>query len=104
MTNQKSDKNLFRLISTLLLIGLIVILTLQNSGSQEVKIYFWSFSLPLFVLLFLSFIIGILLMIILLYPKYRRADSAERKIERLENEISQLEKKIAANQTAKSNE
>lgn len=43
-------------------------------------------------------------MIILLYPKYRRADSAERKIERLENEISQLEKKIAANQTAKSNE
>ncbi|MCK9480544.1 MAG: LapA family protein [Bacteroidia bacterium] len=99
MPNQKSDKSLFRLISTLILIGLIVTLALQNSTSQEVKIYFWSFSLPLFVLLFLAFVIGVLLMLVLLYPKYRKADSSDSKILRLEQEITRLEKQVTSNTT-----
>ncbi|MBX2984837.1 MAG: LapA family protein [Bacteroidia bacterium] len=104
MNQNKPDKNLFRLIATLVLVGLIVTLALQNSSQQVVTFYFWSFSLPLFVLLFLAFVIGILLMIVLLYPKYRRTHKAEEKAERLEREISRLEKKIAENQNSNKHE
>lgn len=104
MANSKPDKSLFQILGAVVMIGLIVIIVLQNSVAQEVKIYFWSFSLPLFVLLFLSFVFGILLMIILFYPKYRRASRAANKVERLEYEISQLEKQISSNQAPKIHE
>ena len=44
----------------LVLIALFAILLIQNSGSADLKFYFWNVSGPLFILVFLVFCFGFL--------------------------------------------
>jgi len=44
----------------LVLIALFVILLIQNSGSADLRFYFWNISGPLFILVFLVFCLGFL--------------------------------------------
>lgn len=101
MTTQQSDKKLFKLISTLTLIILVVILAYQNSDSQTLTFYFWKTQAPLFVALFVAFLLGIVVMIVLLYPKYRKASQLETQLEDLRKSKELLEKKWVALQSEK---
>ncbi len=47
-------------ILILVLIALFVILLIQNSGSADLRFYFWNISGPLFILVFLVFCFGFL--------------------------------------------
>jgi len=103
MENNKPDRTVIKLISTLTLITLIVILALQNSDHQNVKMFFWNLELPLFVLLFFCYLIGVVMMLIILYPRYRKASLAEDKIEKLREQINQLENKLSKQDSFRNN-
>jgi uncharacterized integral membrane protein len=94
METNKPDRKVFRLISTLILITLILILAYQNSDKQTLTFFFWKTELPLFVALFFAFTTGILLMLLLMYPKYRRTHNAESKVSTLRERIGDLEKEL----------
>lgn len=50
----------FKIISSLAIIALVAVFTFQNTQSVDVKLYFWSFSLSISLLLLATFTIGIL--------------------------------------------
>lgn len=99
MPQEHSDKRLYRLIFTLILLLLVVILAYQNSDSQTLTFYFWKTQAPLFVALFAAFLIGVMTVIVLLYPKYRKASQLERKLEEVSKSKALLEKKWVESQS-----
>lgn len=46
-------------ILILVLVGLLAILLIQNSGLAQVRLYFWSLYMPLFLLVLGVFILGL---------------------------------------------
>lgn len=63
MTHQHSDvktpaRSRIRLIVTLTLLGLIAIIGLQNLRDADVSVLFWTFQMPLIVVIVLSYAIG----------------------------------------------
>ncbi|MGA2586659.1 MAG: LapA family protein [Candidatus Aminicenantales bacterium] len=45
-------------ILVLVLIALLAILLVQNSGSERIRFYLWWIEAPMFVLVFFSFLLG----------------------------------------------
>jgi uncharacterized integral membrane protein len=95
MENKRKDNTIAKLITSLVLLGLVSILVLQNAADQEITLFFWSKTMPLFVALFYSFILGILLALVLLFPKYRRTNKAEQKVYMLREKVSELETELS---------
>jgi len=66
----------FKIIVLLALIALVAVFTFQNTQAVDVKLYFWSFSLSISLLLLATFTIGVLggmlLTIIYMVLKNRR--------------------------------
>lgn len=63
MTDQHSEvktppRGRIRLIVTLTLLGLVVVIGLQNIRQAEVSVLFWTFQMPLIVVIVLSYAIG----------------------------------------------
>lgn len=55
-----STRNRMRLIVTLTLLGLIVLVALQNIRPAEVSVLFWTFQMPLIVVIILSYAVGLI--------------------------------------------
>ncbi len=49
-----------RWIVTLTLVGLVVLIGLQNIREAEVSVLFWTFSMPLIVVIVLSYAVGMI--------------------------------------------
>jgi uncharacterized integral membrane protein len=93
MQTNPPDKKLIKWVGIGISITLLVILVLQNAEDTKVSFFFWKGSAPLFVTLFMSFVLGALLMTIVLYPGYRRMEQSERKAKEWREKCDELEKK-----------
>lgn len=61
MTDQHSQaapRSRIRLIVTLTLLGLVVLVGLQNIRDTEISVLFWTFQMPLIVVIVLSYAVG----------------------------------------------
>ena len=56
----RPTRNRVRLIVTLTLLGLIVLISLQNIRPAEVSVLFWNFRMPLIVVIILSYAVGLI--------------------------------------------
>jgi uncharacterized integral membrane protein len=93
MQTNPPDKKLIKWVGIAISISLLAILVLQNAEQTKVTFFFWNGSAPLFVTLFMSFVLGAMLMTIVLYPGYRRMAQSERKVKELREQCEELEKK-----------
>jgi uncharacterized integral membrane protein len=70
----------YKIFSLLAVIGLVAVFTFQNTQAVEVKLYFWSFSLSVSLLLLGTFAVGILFGMLLTFVqsvmRARRRDAA----------------------------
>ena len=63
MTDQQSEvtpRSRIRLIVTLTLLGLVMVIGLQNIRDAEVSVLFWTFQMPLIVVIVLSYAVGMI--------------------------------------------
>ena len=66
MTTKKMNP---RLILILVIVGLIIIFSLQNSAKVDLRLFFWSISIPRVLLILGSMVLGVI--IGLLFPAKR---------------------------------
>jgi uncharacterized integral membrane protein len=88
------NKRLFRLITGIVLVLLVIIFTLQNNDLQTIHLILWKTEMPVAFALFLSFLLGLLVAGISLFPGFRRASKAENKINELREKVNSLEIKL----------
>jgi uncharacterized integral membrane protein len=91
MIQKEGDKRTIQFVGILLLISLFLILVFQNSQEQTLHFYFWSLTLPLYILLFICVLLGVLIAMLLFYPGYRRKKQLEKTVKLLQEEIAQSE-------------
>ena len=58
----------WRLVTALILFGLIVIFALQNTGSADVNFLFWDFGIPLIVVIVATMVVSVVFGDISTYP------------------------------------
>lgn len=92
---EKPKSNIGRIIFALIIILIIVIFSVQNSASTDVKLFFLEASVPLVLLLFLCFLGGICLSLIAILPMRKYIKAQARMIEELQtrNEILDTQNK-----------
>jgi uncharacterized integral membrane protein len=56
------------LILTITLLILVVVLTLQNTGEVSIRLLFWHLYIPLAILIFAMFALGVIVTILTLTP------------------------------------
>ena len=88
------NKRLFRLITGIVLVLIVIIFTLQNNDLQIIHLIFWKTEMPVAFALFLSFLLGLLVAGISLFPGFRRASKAESKLDELREKVNSLETKL----------
>lgn len=98
-------KKIILLTLAIVLLGITVVFTLQNTLEIEVNILFWSIKTSLALLIFTTFIIGLLVAIIILLPSIinlkRRLNESESKNNQLlekENNTILSDENIAENE------
>jgi uncharacterized integral membrane protein len=92
--SNSDNKKLFRLVSGIVLVLIVIVFTLQNNDLQTVHFIFWKTEMPVAFALFLSFLLGLLVAGISLFPGFRRASKAEDKINELREKVNALELKL----------
>jgi lipopolysaccharide assembly protein A len=82
----------WKIILAIFIILLVVVFSIQNNTETSVKFWFWDSTAPLVLILFFSFILGLLLMLIMMWPMSRRIKRKNKTIAQLEERIATLER------------
>ncbi len=88
----KPNQSLYKILTAVIILLLIVTFSLQNNTSTEIKFWFWSANAPLIIIIILCFIAGLLFALMAFAPVFKHSKHKSRLIEELKERIDLLEK------------
>jgi len=91
--NEKPNSNLFKIISGITILVLIIIFALQNNTNTPVKLWFWTPNAPLILLFLMCFVAGLIFALLAILPIYKHSKRKSKLIKELQERIEYLEKK-----------
>ncbi|MES2618849.1 MAG: lipopolysaccharide assembly protein LapA domain-containing protein [Bacteroidota bacterium] len=90
--NENSHAGLYKLITAVVLLILVIIFAIQNSDTTTVKLWFWDMQLPLIILFLVCFLAGLLFAVLAILPVYKSSNRKSKLIDELQSKINILEK------------
>jgi len=88
----KPNQSLYKILTAVIILLLIVTFSLQNNTSTEIKFCFWSANAPLIIIIILCFIAGLLFALMAFAPIFKYSKHKSRLIEELKARVDLLEK------------
>lgn len=88
----KPNQSLYKILTAVVILVLIVTFSLQNNTSTEIKLWFWSANAPLIIIIILCFIAGLLFALMAFAPIYKYSKQKTHLIEELKARVDFLEK------------
>ena len=88
----KPNQSLYKILTAVVILLLIVTFSLQNNTSTEIKFWFWSANAPLIIIIILCFIAGLIFALMAFAPVFKYSKHKSRLIEELKARVDLLEK------------